>query len=413
MNEVSPEPSQAQAQMYPCILLVAGEPSGDAHGAELIRSLKTMAPDVRCIGCGGPHMRAAGQEQLLDLSAHAVVGFVEVMRHYPKFNKFMKQIVALAQSEKPEIVVLIDYPGFNLRLAKTLRALLPQSRIVYYISPQVWAWKAGRAKAMQKNIDLLLSIFPFERDWFSKHAPHLKVEWVGHPALDRIIPVPDNTQVPKRIALLPGSRANEIRMHWPVLCKTAQILSRQKPGLKFAWVTPNAALQKLGLELLKQTATKDFVLESYIGYPLTHLGRCELALVASGTASLECALVGVPPIVFYKVNALTYEVGRRLVKVKYLSMINVLAGKGIVPEFIQKTLNPQALANETSILLDNPKARDEIRQQMREVVLSLGKPGANERAATHILTELADVLKKRAEIANAIGGSVPSPANPG
>jgi lipid-A-disaccharide synthase len=186
------------------LLLVAGEASGDSHGAELIHALKEERPDVRIIGVGGPKMAAAGQEQLFDLSAHAVVGLTQVLRHYFKFRSFFQRVVTLARKECPQAAVLIDYPGFNLRLAARLRREVPGSRTIFYISPQVWAWKAGRVKAMEKCIDLLLVILPFEKAWFGHAAPGMSVRWVGHPLLDRIKRIETVEPNPKQVALLPG-----------------------------------------------------------------------------------------------------------------------------------------------------------------------------------------------------------------
>src|SRR5271154_3807302 len=187
----APEPSPSERSLV--ILMVAGEASGDAHGGDLIQALKEKQPRARIIGVGGPRMAAAGQEQLLDLSAHAVLGLAEVLKQYFKFRRFRDQVLDLAKRERPEAVVLIDCSGFNLRLTPKLRRDLPGTRIIYYISPQVWASRAGRVKTMQRDIDLLLSILPFEKDWYAKAAPNFNVRWVGHPVLDRIRMVEDVT----------------------------------------------------------------------------------------------------------------------------------------------------------------------------------------------------------------------------
>src|ERR1700733_3851736 len=180
----APEPSSSERSLV--ILMVAGEASGDAHGAELIQAIKELHPRVRVIGVGGPRMASAGQEQLLDLSAHAVLGLTEVLKQYFKFRKFREQVLDLAKRERPDAVVLIDCSGFNLRLTPRLRRDLPGVRIIYYISPQVWASRSGRVKAMQRDIDLMLTILPFEKAWYARAAPSFNVQWVGHPVLDRI-----------------------------------------------------------------------------------------------------------------------------------------------------------------------------------------------------------------------------------
>ncbi len=221
------------------LLMVAGEASGDAHGAELIQALRERNPRLRVIGVGGPRMAAAGQEQLLDLSAHAVLGLTEVLKQYFKFRKFRDQILELARTERPDAVVLIDCSGFNLRLTPKLRRDLPGTRIIYYISPQGWASRASRVKAMQRDIDLLLAILPFEKAWYAKAAPNFNVQWVGHPVLDRIRRVETVEPNPNFVALLPGSRKTEIEKHLPVLWEAAHLMGRNRPGLKFILLAPS------------------------------------------------------------------------------------------------------------------------------------------------------------------------------
>ncbi len=369
------------------ILMVAGEPSGDAHGAELIQAIKERNPKVRIIGVGGPRMASAGQEQLLDLSAHAVVGLVEVIKKYFMFSKFRDQILDLARRERPDAVVLIDCSGFNLRLTPALRRDLPGTRIVYYISPQVWASRAGRVKAMKRDIDLMLAILPFEKAWYAKAAPGFNVQWVGHPVLDRISKVEVVGPNPNFVALLPGSRRTEVEKHLPVLWEAALLMGRNQPGLKFILLSPNESIQKYSLEMLSRLPAPNFTFEYNVGYAISHLSRCALAIVASGTASLECALVGIPQVVIYRVHPLTYAVGKRVVKVKFLSMVNVLAGEKVVPEFLQDELTPGAVAQDALDLLNNPQRRDTMKRRVGQVVATLGEPGASKRAADAILTE--------------------------
>jgi lipid-A-disaccharide synthase len=371
------------------ILMVAGEASGDAHGAELIQAIKEDRPDVRVIGVGGPRMAAAGQEQLLDLSAHAVLGLVEVIKQYIKFRKFRNQLLELARRERPDAVVLIDCSGFNLRLSPALRRDLPGTRMIYYISPQVWASRSYRVKDMQRDIDLMLSILPFEKAWYHQVAPKFNVQWVGHPVLDRIRKIETVEPNANFIALLPGSRKTEVEKHLPALWEAARIMSREKPGLKFILLSPNEAIQKYSLEMLAKLPAPNFTFEYNVGYAISHLSRCALAIVASGTASLECALVGIPQLVVYRVHPLTYAVGKRVVKVKYLSIINVMADEAIVPEFLQDNLEASAVAQEALELLNNLPRREMMKRRVAEVVSTLGEPGASKRAATAILAETA------------------------
>jgi lipid-A-disaccharide synthase len=369
--------------------MVAGEPSGDSHGAELIQALKEQNPRVRIIGVGGPRMAAAGQEQLFDLTAHAVLGLTEVLKQIFKFRRFKNEIIEYAKKQRPDAIVLIDCSGFNLRLTPKLRKELPQSRIIYFISPQVWASRAGRVKAMQRDLDLLLSILPFEKKWYAEKAPKLNVQWIGHPLLDRIHKIEAVEPHPDWIALLPGSRKTEVESHLPVLWESARIMARNKPGLKFILLSPNEAIQKFSLDMLARFPAPNFSFEYNIGYAISHLSRCSLALVASGTASLECGLVGIPQIVIYKVHPLTFAVGKMVVKVKYLSLLNVMAGEAIIPEFIQDKLSPNAVAQEALELLSHPQRREMMKKRVAQVVATLGGPGASKRAAEAILLESA------------------------
>ncbi len=380
-----PEPSSSKPA--PIILMVAGEASGDAHGADLIQAIKEKQSKARIIGVGGPKMAAAGQEQLFDMTAHAVLGLVEVLKKYYKFRKFRDQILDLAKRERPDAVVLIDSSGFNLRLSPSLRRDLPGTRMIYFVSPQVWASRAGRVKTLQRDIDLLLAILPFEKAWYEKAAPGFNVQWVGHPVLDRIRKNDEVEPNPNLIALLPGSRRTEVEKHLPVLWEAALLMGRERPGLKFILLAPNEAIQKYALEMVAKFAAPNFAFECNVGYAISHLSRCSLALVASGTASLECALVGIPQIVVYRVHPLTYFAGKRVVKVKYLSLINVMANEAIVPEFIQDALEPSAVAKEALELLNNPQRRETMKRSVAQVVATLGEPGASKRAATAILLE--------------------------
>ena len=371
------------------LLLVAGEASGDAHGAELIHALREERPGLRIIGVGGPKMAAAGQEQLFDLSTHAVVGLTQVLRHYFKFRYFFGRVLALARKENPQATVLIDYPGFNLRLAARLRRDLPGSRTIFYISPQVWAWKAGRVKSMEQVLDLLLVILPFEQAWFAQAAPQLKVNFVGHPMLDRVKKIEAVEPSPDTVALLPGSRRLEVETHLPLLWEAARIMTVRRPGLKFVVLAPNEKMQELARSLTVNLPAPNFSVEFNSGYAVSHLSRCALAVVASGTASLECAVVGIPQIVVYRVDPLTWAVGKRLVKVDHLSMVNVMAGGEVVPELLQDKMQPEAIAGQALELLGNRKKREAMKQRVAEIVATLGGPGASKRAAHAILAEAA------------------------
>jgi lipid-A-disaccharide synthase len=382
-----PRPSPKQEPLT--LLLVAGEASGDSHGAELIHYLREQHPDVRIIGVGGPKMAAAGQEQLFDLSVHAVVGITQVLRHYFKFRYLFGRVLALARKENPQATVLIDYPGFNLRLAAKLRRELPGSRTIFYISPQVWAWKAGRVKSMEKVLDLLLVILPFEKAWYAQASPTLNVNFVGHPMLDRVKRNEDAEPDAELVALLPGSRRGEVESHLPVLWEAARIMTVRQPGLRFVLLSPNEKVQELSRALTAHLPAPNFKIEFNVSYAVSHLSRCSLAIVASGTASLECAVVGIPQIVIYRVDPLTWAIGKRLVKVNHLSMVNVMAGEEVVPELLQEKMQPDAIAAHALELLGNRKRREAMKERVAGIVETLGGPGASKRAAQAILIEAA------------------------
>ena len=369
----------------PRVYLVAGEASGDRLAADLLRELKKN-PKLKAYGVGGPMLKAAGQEQSLNLAKHAVVGLTDVLKNLPKFLKIFREVKHEIAEVNPDVVILVDYPGFNLRLAKALHGQRNAPAIVYYVSPQVWAWKAGRAKLMERILDRLLVIFPFEVDWFAKHAPKLKTKWVGHPLADRWIA--QAKEGPKDeipcVALLPGSRAKEIAKHWPVLLQTAQRIVREQKNVSFITLaTDHEMRQKLEEEWARQPMS-GVSLDILAGQSLTQLTRCSLAIVASGTATLECAMAGLPMLVIYKTSWLTYWLGRFLIQLPYLSMVNVLAGEKVVPEFLQGAMEPERLAKAALQILRNPKGAEAMAGRIRDVAKKLGGPGAAARAAVEV-----------------------------
>lgn len=374
-------------QAFPKLYFVAGEASGDRHAADLLRRLKDLSPKLEAYGVGGQHLRAAGQNQFFDLALHAVVGLTEVLRNYFKFRGFFNAILADIERLNPDALVLVDYPGFNLRLAEEVKRRRPGLKIIYYISPQLWAWKSGRSKIMARTVDLLLVIFRFETDWFRKHEPGLKVEWVGHPMMDRwkeIAPEAPHDPKAPRIALLPGSRSREIRVHLPIMLGVAEKLGRYRQGMSFIILAADSSARKLIEETIAEHGYQWLQVEIHSGYQLTHLSRCDLALVASGTATVECCVAGVPMLVIYKVSALTYWLGRKLVKVPYLSMVNILAGEKVVPEFLQEKANEEALFEAARKILDTPAWRSLMQKNLKKVAQSLGESGASMRAAEAI-----------------------------
>ena len=372
------------------VFIVAGETSGDLLGADLINNLRVENSALEFYGAGGPRMAGAGQQQSFDLTEHAVVGLWDVLKNYPKFLRLFKKLLADCERLSPEIAVLIDFPGFNMRFARAIRNALPRTKIFYYVSPQLWAWEPGRAKELKRTVDLVISIIPFEPDWYREHAPGLKVAWVGHPILDRVRPVTLNTSLHKRktIALMPGSRKKELVRHMPLLLQTMPLLWKELPDLQFIALAPNDEIADWLNEKFQQSADTfppGARIEVISGYTATHLSSCHLALVASGTATLECALAGTPLVVFYIVNPLTYHVARRLVRVPYLCMVNLLRNREVVPELIQHLATPENLCKTALNILQNDEIQLEQRAELHRAVHMLGEPGASLRAARAIL----------------------------
>lgn len=352
------------------LMFIAGEASGDANAAELIKALCRQAPDIAIFGAGGPKMKAAGMELLLDLTEHAVVGLVEVLKNYSKFRKIFWQLVREAEKRKPDAVVLVDFPGFNLRFAAQMKKR--GIKVIYYISPQLWAWHASRAKQIERDVDLMLTIFPFEKAWYAEHAPQLRVEFVGHPLAERIQESGVRNQ--NVVLLLPGSREREVAKIWPIMAK---VVERMPDDVKFVAAAVND--QMAGMIQHPRVKTE-------IGNAHELMQRAALAITASGTATMECAFYGCPMIVVYKVNWLTYLIGRSVITVDWLAMPNVIAGKAIVPEFIQHEAKPERIAVVAQELLRNTSKREAMRRELATIVGNLGGPGASERAAHLVLT---------------------------
>jgi lipid-A-disaccharide synthase len=355
-------------------MFIAGEASGDAHAAEVIKCLRAQVPEIKIFGAGGPKMKTAGMELLLDLTEHAVVGLVEVLENYGKIRRIFWDLVRVAENRRPDAVVLVDFPGFNLRFAAQMKKR--GIKVIYYISPQLWAWHASRAKQIQRDVDLMLTIFPFEKDWYAKHAPRLRVEFVGHPFAERIKGEAGMKREENLVVLLPGSREREVAKIWPIM---RQIVEKMPPETRFLAAAVNESMAAM---IQHPRVTVE------IGKAHEGMQRATLAITASGTATMECAFYGCPMIVVYKVNWLTYLVGRMVVTVNWLAMPNVIAGRAIVPEFIQHDAKPDRIAAVARELLEDVSKRDAIRQELATVVNTLGGPGASERAAKLVLSAL-------------------------
>jgi lipid-A-disaccharide synthase len=369
------------------VYFVAGEASGDEHGAALMRSLREIAPDWQFHGRGGPKMKQVAGEAFLNWSdAAAVVGLWEVVKRYgyfrEEFQKALHEITTLA----PDAVVLIDYPGFNLRLARALRKRSPALRIIYYISPQVWAWNRGRISQMARFLDLMLCIFPFEADLYNQSG--LRTIFVGHPMLENLVGRQTaEARQANLIGLFPGSRSREIRKIFPVMLDTARTMAAQHDDIRFEVA---AASEPLAVEIRNLLATsplRDRVRIVTVD-AAGAMQRAAAGIVASGTATLEAAYFRLPFVLVYKVSWPTYLAARLLMTTKYLGMPNVLAGRQIVPEFIQQHARPAAIARAVLQLMNDPASRAEMISGFDAIINALGETGASARAAQAIKAEL-------------------------
>jgi lipid-A-disaccharide synthase len=371
------------------IYFVAGEVSADNHGAALMRSLLVLDPELKFIGRGGLQMQQIAGAQFKNwIGDAAVLGLWEVLRKYGYFREQFRQTLNEIQETKPDAVVLIDYPGFNLRLARALRNQSQHYKTIYYISPQVWAWNRGRIKKMARFIDLVLCIFPFEVELYA--ASGLRAVFVGHPMIERLETQKIDTRRDRNlVGLLPGSRSREVGKIFPIMIETARRLLRVNPTLRFQVA---AASEQLAHEIrqmwrAEQLADRESV-EIVIGETAAIMQRAFVGIVASGSATLEAAYFGMPFVLIYKVAWPTYVAARLVVNVDFLGMPNLLAGKEIVPEFIQHEARPNAIANAMRLLMEDSPARDRMISDFDAISTKLGGTGASERAAQAIREEL-------------------------
>jgi lipid-A-disaccharide synthase len=378
------------------LLLSSGEASGELYAAELLRELRVLMPEVEAFGLGGDRLAAQGAALTAHIRELAVVGLVEVVSHLPRIRRIFHSVLAECERHPPDLAVLIDYPDFNLRLARQLRRRgIP---VVYYVSPQVWAWRRGRIRTIRDTSERMLVIFPFEEAVYREAG--VPVEFVGHPLVDSVRPPADPKRVlaeigldPERptIALLPGSRAKEIALNLPPLLAAVARLRREDPALQFA-VAVAPSLEPQNLERAFSGSGARLVQ----GLTPALLGSATLSLVASGTATIEAALVGAPMVVFYRVSPLSYALGRGLVRVPHFAMANLIAERRIVPELIQADFTSERLSAEASALLRDVGRRERMRGELDDVRRRLGEPGASARAARAVKRAW-DALRERGE----------------
>ena len=383
--------AEAGMAVEPHIVIIAGEVSGDMHAAALVRAVGRKRPDIRFSGIGGDEMAAAGVELRHHARDMAVVGFAEVLRRIVFFRRVFHDTVRYVWETRPQAVVLVDYPGFNMRLAAKVHAM--GIRVIYYICPQVWAWNRSRIPRMARIVDRLITIFPFEEEYFS--GTGMKVGFAGHPLVDeahRALTAPA-AELPcggdPLVALLPGSRPGEIERILPVMWAAAAAIEQSYPAAAFVIASPTADMAALARRLVDGCNTGGPERWCTVsGSTRDVLRRSRAALVASGTATIEASLMLCPMVVAYRVAALTYLAARFLVRVKHIAMVNIVAGKQVCPEFVQGAARPRALAAALLPLLEKSPARNEVMRGLERVNAALGTGGAAERAAEMVLEEV-------------------------
>jgi len=366
------------------ILVSAGEASGDLYAALLVEQLRRTLPEAEFFGCAGPRMRAAGVREVVDAASLAVVGLLEVIGHIPRIYAEYRRMVAAARRERPSLAILTDSPDFHLRLAARLKHLgVP---VVYLVAPQVWAWRKGRIRTIRCNTNRVLCIFPFEEEFFRRHG--VQADYIGHPLARLVKPARSKEEFFSRhglaqdrplICLLPGSRRGEVLRHLPSLLDAVGRLAGRLPA-SFVLATP-AGFWPGGGTVLRQRIG-DLPVRVVEGETWDAIAASELALAASGTVTIETALLGTPMVTFYKVTGLSWLLGKLLVDVPFYSMVNLVAGRRVAPELMQNEMSGARLAQEALRLMEDPAARERMRTDLAQVAARLaGESDPMERAA--------------------------------
>lgn len=365
------------------LMMVAGEASGDRHGAHLIEALRAQSGTAwEVFGSGGAEMRAAGVETLVDIRELAIMGLPEIVRALPNFWRVFQQLRAAARERRPALIILVDWPEFNLRLAKALHR--DGHRVIYYISPQIWAWRTYRIRTIRRTIEKMLVILPFEKAFYESHG--VEVDYVGHPLQGSLRVTEDRRAFCDRhgldpdrpiLAFLPGSRHSELRSILPPLLETIAALHQRHPD----WQTVLPLAPTVGKETIPPLPE----LRIIEGETINAVAAADLAIVASGTATLETALLGTPLIIVYRASTLNWRLFHPMIRVPYVGLPNLIAGRQIAPELLQDQLSVDRLEAEIEGLLGNPARLAEMRRDLAEVQQALGSGDASSRAAQRIL----------------------------
>jgi lipid-A-disaccharide synthase len=378
------------------LMFVAGENSGDLHAARLIVQLREMSPGIVCFGLGGDRMAAAGLRLDRNLAQDLpVIGFTQAIRKYPRLREVFHEATALLRREKPDALVLVDYPGFNLKLARAARDLgVP---VVYYISPQVWAWNYQRVNTIRETVSLMLVILPFEEDLYRKEG--VPAVFVGHPLLDDQEPVKPREETLARlgippgrrvIGIVPGSRHGEVVRHLPVMLEAAKLIRKQLPDTEY--VMPRAST--IAADLIAKYTDREPGVSVRIADddPASVRAAMDFAICKSGTSTLEMALADVPMVIVYRVSEPTYLIAKMVVRIPWIGLVNVVANETVAPELLQHDANPPRIAREVAGFLENPGRLREAHAALARVRSKIGGEGASRRAAGEILSLLAQRL---------------------
>ncbi len=368
------------------IAVVAGEASGDLHASEVVRELKRLDPGLELFGIGGDRLAGEGMQLMHHANELGMIGLFNVLRHLPMFLRIFRELMERIERERPDVVFLVDYPGFNLRVARRCKEL--GLRVVYYISPQLWAWRSGRVRHIARYVDRMIVIFPFEEEFYRKHG--VPVTYVGHPLIEQLswsaAAMPPLSKAAAmlphskiRIALLPGSRKSEVQGLLPAMLDAIEILRRERDLEAYIIQAPT----------IERALLESYVKAKNIDVPILPHDRGEgvaaadVSLSASGTATLESAILGTPVVVMYRLSRLTYLAGKKLVQLPHFSLVNIVAGKEVVPELVQSDVNGERIAAEVRKMIE-PASYARITAELAAIRQKLGEPGASRRAAEEI-----------------------------
>ena len=365
------------------IMFSAGESSGDQHAANMFLELKKHQLDIKGFGMGGAKMAQAGIDIRFNSGSIGVIGVVEVLKHYGEIRKALKLMQQLVLTERPDLLVCVDYKEFNLKLARFAKQC--GIKVLFYVSPQVWAWRPGRVKTYGKVIDMMAVIFPFETAYYD--AENVPVRYVGHPSVDKVHPLHSRSkdmviygldESKPLVGLLPGSRANEINRLLPVMLAAAEILQVEIPGVQFILPQADSISDELLENYLYQSTIKITVIKNQ---PYDVIQCCDVVMTTSGTATLEIALLTVPMVITYKLSSLTYWLGRLLVNTPFIGLPNIILGKGFIKELIQHEATPESLAEEIKRILIEPFYTEQMRDNLNQVKNELGQGGGSKNMA--------------------------------